>query len=90
MRGNLHKHASRLPPPLFVINEIKLAFAGTFKDVIATNCLSIFHELEVALFDVCLGIGLLICPPIGESEDMIWNVENEDVERIWKKHECKR
>lgn len=51
--GNLHKHASLLPPPLFMINEIRVAFAHRFKDVIADNCLSL-PKLEAALFDVFL------------------------------------
>lgn len=50
MWGNLHKHASLLPPPLFMINEIRVAFAHRFKDVIADNCLSL-PKLEAALFD---------------------------------------
>lgn len=52
---NLHKHASPLPPLLFLINEISLAFAHIFKNVIAANCLSL-PKLEVALFDVCFNI----------------------------------
>lgn len=50
MWGNLHKHASLLPPPLFMINEIRVAFAHRFEDVIADNCLSL-PKLEAALFD---------------------------------------
>lgn len=56
--GNLHKHASLLPPPLFMINEIRVAFAHRLKYVIADNCLS-FPKLEVALFDVCFYVDLL-------------------------------
>lgn len=56
--GNLHKHAPLLPPPLFMINEIKVAFAHRFKDVIAANCLSL-PKLEVALFDVRFSVDLL-------------------------------
>ena len=56
--GNLHKHASVLPPPLFMINEIRVAFVHRFKDVIAANCLSL-PKLEGALFDVCFNINLL-------------------------------
>lgn len=52
---NLHKHASPLPPLLFLINEISLAFAHIFKNVIAANCLSL-PKLEAALFDVCFNI----------------------------------
>lgn len=48
--GNLHKHAPLLPPPLFMINEIRLAFAHRFGDVIADNCLSL-PKLEAALVD---------------------------------------
>lgn len=48
--GNLHKHAPLLPPPLFMINEIRLAFAHRFEDVIADNCLSL-PKLEAALVD---------------------------------------
>lgn len=55
---NLHKHASLLPPPLFMINEIRVAFAHRFKDVIAANCLSL-PKLEVALFDVCFNMDSL-------------------------------
>lgn len=55
--GNLHEHASLLPPPLFMINEIRVAFAHTFKDVTVTNCLSL-PKLEVALFDVCFNADL--------------------------------
>lgn len=47
---NLHKHAPLLPPPLFMINEIRLAFAHRFGDVIADNCLSL-PKLEAALVD---------------------------------------
>lgn len=56
--GNLHKHASLLPPPLFMINEIRAAFAHRFKDVMADNCSSL-PKLEAALFDVCSRKGLL-------------------------------
>ncbi len=59
--GNLHKHASLLPPPLFMINEIRVAFAHRFKDVIADNCLSL-PKLEVALFDVCFNMNLNLYP----------------------------
>lgn len=48
--GNLHKHAPLLPPPLFMINEIRFAFAHRFGDVIADNCLSL-PKLEAALVD---------------------------------------
>lgn len=58
MWGNLHKHASLSPPPLFMINEIRVAFAHRFKDVIADNCLSL-PKLEAALFDVCFNKDLL-------------------------------
>lgn len=56
--GNLHKHVSLLPPPSFMINEIRVAFAHRFKDVIAVNCLSL-PKLEVALFDVSFNMDLL-------------------------------
>lgn len=56
--GNLHKHASLLPPPLFMINEIRVAFAHRFRNVIAANCLSL-PKLEVVLFDVCFNMDLL-------------------------------
>lgn len=56
--GNLHKHASLLPPPLFMINEIKVAFTQKFKDVIADNCFFL-PELQDALFDVCSSKGFL-------------------------------
>lgn len=56
--GNLHKHASLLPPPLFMINEIRVASTHWFKDVIADNCSSL-PELEAALFDLCSCKGLL-------------------------------
>lgn len=58
MWRNLHKHAPLLPPPLFMINEIRVAFAHRFKDVIADNC-SFLPKLEAALFDVCSTKGLL-------------------------------
>ncbi len=52
---------SLLPPPLFMINEIRVAFAHRFKDVIADNCLSL-PKLEVALFDVCFNMNLNLYP----------------------------
>lgn len=58
MWGNLHKHASLLPPPLFMINEIRVAVAHTYKNVIADNCLSL-PKLEVASFGVCFNKDLL-------------------------------
>lgn len=48
----MHKHDSLLPPPLFVINEIRVAFAHRIGDVIVSNCLSL-PKLEVVFFDVC-------------------------------------
>lgn len=56
--GNLHKHGSLLPPPLFMINEIRVASAHRLKNVIAVNWLSL-PKLEVALFDVCFNMDLL-------------------------------
>lgn len=41
-----------------MINEIRVAFAHRFKDVIAANCLSL-PKLEVALFDICFNMDLL-------------------------------
>lgn len=41
-----------------MINEIRVAFAHRFKDVIADNCLFL-PKLEAALFDVCATKGLL-------------------------------
>lgn len=83
---NLHKHASLLPPPLFMINEIRVAFAHRFKDVIAANCLSL-PKLEVALFDVCFNMDSLkvmelsfLC--LGEKTYLIGNVDDKEMEKI--------
>lgn len=83
---NLHKHASPLPPPLFMINEIRVAFAHRFKDVIAANCLSL-PKLEVALFDVCFNMDSLkvmelsfLC--LGEKTYLIGTVDDKEMEKI--------
>ena len=46
--GDLHKHASLLPLPLFIIHEIRVASAHWFQDVIADNCSSP-SDLEAAV-----------------------------------------
>ena len=56
--GNLRKHVSLLPPPLFMINEIRVAYAFIFERVIATNCLSL-PKLKVVLFAVSFNMDLL-------------------------------
>lgn len=56
--GNFYKHAFLLPPPLFMINEIRVSFVHRFSDVKAANCLSL-SKLEAALFGVCFNIDLL-------------------------------
>lgn len=83
---NLHKYASLLLPPLFMINEIRVAFAHRFKDVIAANCLSL-PKLEVALFDVCFNMDSLkvmelsfLC--LGEKTYLIGTVDDKEMEKI--------
>lgn len=82
-----------------MINEIWVAFAHRFKDVIAANCLSL-PKLEVALFDVCFNMDLLkvikllfLCL-VGGGEYLMGTLDDEDVEkpereRGWRREETR-
>lgn len=77
-----------------MINEIRVAFAHRFKDVIAANCLSL-PKLEVALFDVCFNIDSLkvmelsfLC--LGEKTYLIGTVDDKEMEKIEREVEWRR
>lgn len=72
-----------------MINEIRVAFAHRFKDVIADNC-SFLPKLEAALFDVCSTKGLLKVLELLDCRECTCEDENTDDPPSAERHSTQR